>query len=184
MRFPIRLLIGFIFILALSPTIFAADVYILRAIDVPQQYAGTPTTINFVIENVLFTDPNYVGSHTQDMYVTIRNNQGAIVSGYDNAVVPLVFGSSTLNEQLVIPANILQTGVVYTIDASIDPYGPGGTPFDETTKGNNSARKTFTVLKPVQTFQVPDMPIEIHLLSVLVVFSGLFFFGRSKNETN
>ncbi len=173
MRLALRLLFSFIFLLTFSPTIFAADVYVLKSIDVPQVYANSPIVAEFTIEN---KNP---AANSTILHVTIRNDQGQIIQGFNDYQVNLSFNSNPIKIVTVpIPLASINEGETYTIDSKIDWYDPPFTQNDETTKGNNSARKTFTLLKAPQTYQVPDMPLELSFVSMLLVLSGLLYFGR------
>ncbi|MBM3281736.1 MAG: hypothetical protein FJY86_00115 [Candidatus Diapherotrites archaeon] len=184
MHFPIRLLIGLVFLVMISPTIFAADVYILRAITVPQTYLTGYVDVEITIENVQFNQQGYgaASSGNQLIHTSIRNDKGQFLPGFDDyqTSIPLPAAINVIN--VTIPQSSLNAGEIYTIQASIDPYNPNGTTYDETTKGNNSARKTFTVLKAPQTYQVPDMPFELSFAGMLLVLSGLFYYGRVKKN--
>lgn len=171
-------------LLFLSPSIFAAgDVYILRSIDVPSLYKGSSIDALIRVENMKFGNSNYAAANAGTLFLTLRDDQGRIVSGFDAQPFPVSFGTTSTPSVDVVSVNIdpttdLREGHTYSLSAVVQTYDGPGTTYDETVSGNNTGKQKFVVLKAPQTFQVPDLPFTVVLLSLLSVLGWLFVHAK------
>ncbi|MEK6970875.1 MAG: hypothetical protein AABW68_04270 [archaeon] len=169
------------------------DIFILKNID----YSPNPP-IEGKQFNALITVQNkrYDLTPTGVLNVIIRDGQGNEISGFDPATYPITFptpASGTTaewTETVTIEFDsgdpgAFVPGQTYTLYASVTPFDDTTIPIDEddeTVTGNNSAFKTFTVLEPQGTINVPDAPPWMSVVMALVVLGWLFASARKETD--
>jgi hypothetical protein len=154
------------------------DIYVLQNIDFGEIYKGQIINVDINIEN------KKVNNYTKDgnLNVTIRDDRGEIVSGFDEASFIVTFVDSGDGTRSLIKTILLDNGAgfavvgeTYTLFARIKPY------FDEDVNGNNYGIKTFTVVSPPNPISVPDAPVWMPVLLASIIL-GWLFAGNKEGE--
>lgn len=169
------------------------DVFILKNID----YAPNPP-IEGKQFDALITIQNKRTDLTTNgtLNVIIRDGDGKEIPGFNPATTPVSFPlpASGTNAEITQPVTIefdsdsigaFAPGQTYTLYATITPFDDTTPPInedDETVTGNNSAFKTFTVLEPQTTLNVPDAPPWMSVFMALIVLGWLFVSSRKEDQ--
>jgi hypothetical protein len=180
-RATIWTIAAFLALVMILPSVHAAgDVFIIRSIDIPSFQKGSPVDALITVENLKFGQVVYNLANTATLQFTIRDKSGVTVSGFSPTTATINFGMSSNPEIVVYTLNLdppynFTVGETFTLNVRVVPFVDGGNPtLNESVSGNNSGKKTFSVIAAPQTFQVPDMPFEMVLLSVLLVTGWLY----------
>lgn len=172
------------------------DVFILKSIDYDPNppIEGADFGAKIVVQN-----QNTGLTTSGKMDIIIRDGDGNPVLGVTSptclqcfaAGQDLDFSSAseiTIDvpiELAAIPNANLVPGQTYTLYANVLPYvdgTPTPTNDSETVVGNNAAFKTFAILNPQETVNVPDAPWWMSLVMVSVVLGWLFVSSRKENN--
>ncbi len=176
-----------------GPAGSGGDVFILKNID----YAPNPP-IEGKQFDALITIQNKRTDLTTNgtLNVIIRDGDGKEIPGFNPATTPVSFPlpASGTNAEITQPVTIefdsdsigaFAPGQTYTLYATITPFEDTTIPIDEddeTVKGNNSTFKTFTVLEPQTTLNVPDAPPWMSVFMALIVLGWLFVSSRKEDQ--
>jgi hypothetical protein len=177
-----------------GPTGSGGDVYVLREIDFSPNppIEGKQFDAVIKVQNKNYTDD----TKSATLNVIIRDGQGNTIPGFDPSTTTITFSdpapaivsettiSLTIEFDSTAPGAFIP-GQTYTLYAAIQPYVESpivGTDDSETVKGNNSAFKTFTVLRPQETINVPDAPPWMSVFIALIVLGWLFASSRKEDK--
>lgn len=174
----------FLALVFIFPSVHAAgDVYIIRSIDIPAFQKGSPVNALITVENLKYSQSGYNAANMATLQFTIRDKSGVTITGFPTTTATISFNSPPDPEVTyslnLDPAYNFAVGDTYTLDVRVLPFVDNVNPsLNESVSGNNSGKKTFSVIAAPQTFQVPDMPFEMVLLSALFVMGWLYTAGK------
>ncbi len=166
------------------------DIYVIKNIDFPNIYRnGTDTILANVTIQDLRTDLTTNNPPGTPLKIIIRDSKGATVGAFTPASYE-IGNYSASGDTYTVPVEIdpvvspyLTIGETYTLYAKVEPYVENPVvdlDDSESVIGNNSAFKTFTVLNPPQTVNVPDAPWWMSLVVACVVMGWLFLSTRNE----
>ncbi len=146
------------------------DVYVLKDIIIPLDFGPyqPSSVVQIIIEDKRIAPTTFPQDILVD--VEIRNKSGATV--YPGQSDPVDFSATPPIGTANFPFSKLSgvqlvDGETYTLEAHI-PRGDNSSGKKESVNGNNRAIKTFVLLKPNQSYAIPDSP---WWMSVVVFFS-------------